>query len=321
MRVASGQFAHDNLLPEITYSIPKWKAPGLGEIGVTGQYTSLERYSTTQVQSGDRKALDLNKSISLFQSNTYSFSWTNLLQYRSYFTENKTTDRSNFSTGLKFSDQITSQLKTDVVLDYTKANGVAPTLFEGYDGAKDGFTIRNSWSWNTQTLRISLSDDYNFNSRYLSPAAFSLNWKPNDKEQIDFNTRYDWNIQSFGATNLNINFKPQDNWVLLLELGYDFSQSVWSQRKLKADITQRLSEKWRMQLKAAYDILNDSQNTGGFTEAVVGLIYDWHCRELNFHYDYVKQEYWVNLTFKVLPDYPFRVLSSGDLLEYYFNEF
>jgi hypothetical protein len=249
------------------------------------------------------------------------------LQYRNYFTDIGITDFSNYKTGISFSDQITSQLKTNVVLDYTNVAGTPPILFSDYDPAKPGFTIRNNWNWDSETLHMSLSDDYNFNSQYLSPANFSLNWKPNDKEQITFNTVYVWQPldiskpPGFGATNLNINFKPRDNWMLLLDLGYDFSSSLWSQRKLKADITQKLSEKWRMQLKAAYDIFNDQNNNGGFTEAVVGLIYDWHCRELKFHYDYVKQEYWVNLTFKVLPDYQFRILDSGDLLEYYFNEF
>ncbi|MCL6588329.1 MAG: hypothetical protein K6U80_00085 [Firmicutes bacterium] len=321
MRVASGEFYHDNLLPELTYTIPKWKAPGLGEIGVTAQYTSLERYSATEVESGDRKALDLTKSVNFFQKDRYSINWNNKAQFRSYFTANGAADFSNFTTGLKFTDRITPQLKTDIDLDYIKVNGDVPALFGGYDRDKPGFTIRNSWNWDSQTLHISLSDDYNFDSQYLAPAALSLNWAPGDQERINFNTKYDWELQSFGATNLRVDFKPRDNWILLLELGYDFSKSVWSQRKLQANITQQLAEKWRMLVKASYDILTDSANNGGFSEAMVGLIYDWHCRELHFHYDYVKQEYWVNLVFKVLPEYQFRILTSGDLLEYYFNEF
>jgi hypothetical protein len=208
-----------------------------------------------------------------------------------------------------------------LALDYTRGNGVVPALFQMYDQTKSGFTLRNNWNWDSKTLHVSLMDNYNFDSKYLAPAAFSLNWIPNEKQQLSLNTRYDWEIQSFGASNLKLDFKPQDNWILLLALGYDFSNSVWSERKLKADITQQLSEKWRMQLKASYDILDAAGNNGGFSEAVVGLIYDWHCRELNFHYDYIKQEYWLNLTFKVLPEYKFRILDSGDLLEYYFNEF
>ena len=74
-------------------------------------------------------------------------------------------------------------------------------------------------------------------------------------------------------------------------------------------LTQPIGSRWKVGVNATYDMFAND-----FSNANVQLIYDWHCREVEFHYDWVEREYWLQIAFKAFPQARFN--TSENPMEY-----
>ena len=83
----------------------------------------------------------------------------------------------------------------------------------------------------------------------------------------------------------------------------------WGAKQFEAILEQPLSSKWKVQAAAQYNMLRDEFSIGNAT-----FIYDWHCRELQFHYDWTQQNFWLQIVFKAFPQATIQLNQDMQLL-------
>lgn len=303
----------NNVKPDIIYTIPKWQWPLIGDVSVGSGYLYLEKITLRDnvnapvKENGNRWALDIQKlPVNLWRTEHTTLNWESKFYYRDFLVNGFETEFYALTSDVGLVEQFTKQFSTEIRIGYAGNYGIPSTFFgRTGDNILDGAYLTNEWKWQSQTLNASLKSGYNFKSAYADPVFFWTRWTPAPGREVYFDTRYDW-IVGLQATNLRVNYNPKDNWKLALNASYDFSTGLWSSKQFEALISQQLSAKWQLELSLKYDTLRDV-----FTDAQTGLVYDWHCRKLKLHYNWLTNEYWLQLTFNVFPDVPLKYSSES----------
>lgn len=303
----------ENVIPDIVYSIPKWEFPLIGDLKTVIQYTDKEKYNgiTNLTTEGERWAIDLEKYNNLWAKESLRLTNRIYYRFRDYSVDEYLSELNAITEELNLTKQFTAKLTSTVSLGYTELRGENNTFFN--DTILPGAEIWNSWRWQGQHLGIGLKTGYNYETQYAHPVNLDTSWV-SDTTRVNFHTEYHWDNGAeyqtgLGQTRLEINSNPKQDWHLMLRLNYDFWSQTWWERILNVRVTQQVSKNWKVALEGTYDMyLND------FSNANASLIYDWHCREVEFHYDWVEQEYWLGITFKVFPQY--KLNTSDNPWEY-----
>lgn len=322
-KVYTGAVSSINLKPDLTYTIPKWSSPGIGDLKLISEYLYIEKFPDNSL--GERWALDIQKlPVKLWQQDSLTLNYQSQFRYRDFWVwlgindlrEEETETESDLyalTTDLGLINQFTKEFSTEVRAGFTEFEGIPNNYFRGDDYVQKGAFITNGWYWKSMILNASLNTGYHFYTDYADPLNFWLRWTPVPRQELTFRSIYNWGV-GLGQTDLQINYSPKDNWRLMLLLGYNFSDPVtpWTNKEFEAMISQKLNDKWRMELASRFDFF-----TNGFSVAQLGVAYDWHCRELMVNYDWIKREYWLQVLIKAFPDTPLRLNSN---LENVFNE-
>ncbi len=306
---------NESIVPDITYTIYKWDAPLVGEIKTTSQYTHKETVKTnTNVKTeGDRAAVDLQKINNLWEKGNVTLSNDIQFRFRDYIINDSPSEVEALTESLVIKNMFTNELNTEIKLGFTEVQGETNQFFTSSDDIRPGAEIRNYWNWKSRIFSANFNTGYNFETEYAYPAYLGATWTPNSTS-VGFGTVYYWDNGpgenfGFGATRLTVNSSPRKDWQIILLLNYDFTTQLWSQKRMDLELTEQLSPKWKANLRMNYNMLIDD-----FTNANVGLAYDWHCRTLEMHYDWVEREYWLQFTFKAFPQARFN--TSENPLEY-----
>ncbi|MGE5582258.1 MAG: LptA/OstA family protein [Bacillota bacterium] len=306
-----------NLNPDLLYTIPKWKFPVLGDVEIKSQYTHMEKfYSTASSSEGDRYALNFRKlPVTLWQEGQFTLDTEAAFKYRDFFVNDRETELYSASAQVGLKDQFSEAFYTKFDTGYANTLGLTNNYF-GYEGdnAQPGAFIKNGWYYTTKPLRASLTTEYNFYTRYAYPANITADWTPAPKEELHFDTIYDW-VLGPGQTNLRAFYNPKENWRLSLWLGYNFQNLdyPWTMQQFEALISDRINNKWSYRIATRYDYLMNK-----YTISEYALIYDWHCREVMFHYDGILREYWVQIFIKAFPDAKLK-LTGNNTMENFIN--
>jgi hypothetical protein len=212
---------------------------------------------------------------------------------------------------LNLTNKFTDKLSSTVVLGFTEVRGENNSFFN--ETILPGAELWNSWNWRGQRLGMNLKTGYNFETEFYHPLNFDTSWTSNNT-RVSLRTEYHWDNGpdyqvGLGQTSLEADLNPKQDWHFRLGLTYDFWSQTWWSKMADLQLTQKLSENWKVGLRATYDMFVED-----FSIANASLVYDWHCRELEFYYDWVEREYWVQLTFKAFPQY--RLNTAEDPWEY-----
>lgn len=303
----------ENLKPEITYTIPKWDWPLVGDVRLVTQYTSKEKYdgiNDTKTE-GERGALDISKTNSLWSKGSLSLNNRVYYRFRGYRVNDIPNELNALTEELDLTNKFTDKLSSTLSLGFTKVEGENNAFFN--DNIRPGAEIWNSWNWRGQQLSANLKTGYNFETVYAYPVKFDTRWTHNTS-RVSFRTEYHWDNGpdyqvGLGLTSLEVDSNPKQDWYFRLNLSYNFWNEVWWSKVMDLRLTQPIGNKWKAGVEATYDMfVND------FSNANVGLTYDWHCRELKFHYDWIEKEYWIGLAFKAFPQARFN--TSENPMEY-----
>jgi lipopolysaccharide export system protein LptA len=309
--VFSENSSNNNVKPDIIYTIPKWKLPLFGDFKVSGGYLSLEKITKINniisQETGYRQALDIQKlPLKLWQTEHTTVNWESKFFYRDFRVNGSETEFYALTTDLGLIEQFTKKFSTEVRVGYAGTYGIQNYFFgRTGDSILDGAYLTNEWRWQSQGFNASLKGGYNFKNAIADPVVFWTRWTPAPGQEVYFDTLYDWKV-GLKSTNLRANYSPKDNWRLALNAGYDFSTGLWSSKQFEALIAQQLTAKWQLELSVKYDTLRDA-----FTDAQTGFVYDWHCRKLKIHYDWLTDQYWLQLTFNIFPDVPLKYSSES----------
>lgn len=312
-KLYSDNSSSNNIKPDIIYTIPKWQWPLIGDVSISSGYLNLEKITIQDKddeplrETGYRWALDIQKlPVKLWQTEHTTVNWESKFYYRDFVVKGSETEFYALTTDIGLIEQFTKQFSTEVRIGYAGTYGISSAFFgRTGDSILEGAYLSNEWKWQSQVFNASLKSGFNFKSTIADPVYFWTRWTPALGQEVYFDTRYDW-IVGLQTTNLRVNYNPKDNWRLTLNAGYDFSTGLWSSKQFEALIAQQLSAKWQLELSLKYDTLRDA-----FTDAQTGLVYDWHCRKLKMHYNWLENEYWLQLTFNVFPDVPLKYSSES----------
>lgn len=306
-------YSSENLKPDITYTIPKWDWPLIGDVKVVSQYTDKEKYngSTDITTEGKRSALDLQKTNNLWAKGRLNLNNKAYYRFRDYLVDNVENDLNALTEELGLTYKITDELSSTASLGFTRVEGENNAFFN--DNIRPGAEIWNYWNWKSEHLSANLKTGYNFETVYAYPVNFDTSWNFNST-QVNFRTSYYWDNGpddpvGLGETSLEVNSNPKQDWRFKLYLSYDFWYLTWSSKLMDFQLSQQISTNWKMGLNATYDMFAND-----FSNANAALFYDWHCRTLEMHYDWVEREYWLQLTFKAFPQARFN--TSENPLEY-----
>jgi lipopolysaccharide export system protein LptA len=326
-KVFSGLNNSVNYLPDLIYTIPKFDSKVVGDLKLVTQYTHLEKFYIlgndldgyeVHDSSGDRWGLDLQKlPVILWQHNPWKLDFQSRFRYRdlNILEDDLETESEIYAitNDLGLTCQFNQMFSTVVRVGETETEGIPNTYFTGEDNIQPGAFITNGWYWKSPQFNSSLTTGYNFYSELADPVNFDMQWTPDPKKNLTFRTIYDWYV-GLGQTDLQFFYNPKENWRLRLLVGYNFSipDYPWTNKEFEAVIAQKLNDKWRIELASRFDFFIDN-----FSMAELGVIYDWHCRELKVHYDWIKREYWFQVLIKAFPDNPLRLSSNT---EEFFNE-
>lgn len=311
LNVFSGSSYSTNLKPELTLNVPTWEWPFLGDIRVTAQYTNQEKFyfndGVTAIASGEREALTIEKPARTLwqnQNQNLTLKGNGLFQLRYYqIPDEPESDLEALTGGLSLTDQFSKNFSGDLGVNMTLMEGIVHPFFT--EGIYPGATVTNSWHWRSEHLSADLNLGYNMEMEMPIPANLTVHYMINPKERLDFSMVYNWS-DGLGATTLQAFYNPNEKWLFNLALGYDFQYDAWTNKNLEAQINDRLNEKLRYELATRFDFLQNS-----FTTGKAALAYDLHCRELMFCYDWVLQEYTLQVLFKAFPHLPLS-LSPGE---------
>lgn len=306
-------YSSENVKPEVTYTIPKWAWPLIGDVRVVTQYTKKEKYDgiNNVTTEGERTALDIQKNNSLWSKGSLSLNNRVYYRFRGYIVNDIPNELNALTEELDLTNKFTDKLSSTLSLGFTELQGENNIFFN--DNIRPGAEIWNAWNWRSGQLSANLKTGYNFETEYAYPASFNTVWNRNST-RVSFQTQYHWDNGpdyqvGLGQTSLEVNSNPKQDWHFRLNLTYDFWDQVWWSKIMDLRLTQRIGAKLKVGVNATYDMfVND------FSNANVGLTYDWHCRELEFHYDWVEREYWLQIVFKAFPQARFN--TSENPMEY-----
>lgn len=306
-------YSSENVIPDILYTIPQWELPLLGKIKIVTQYTDKEKYNgnTDQMTEGQRLALNLEKTDKLWGKGSISLDNKAYFRFREYLVDDYLSELNAFTEELNLTNKFTDKLSTTVALSYTGVQGENNIFFD--ENIRPGAEVWNSWNWRGQHLGMNLKTGYNVETEYYYPLNFDTSWT-SDKSRVSLHTIYHWDNGpeyqvGLGQTTLEAALNPKQDWHFRLSMTYDFWNQTWGSKMANLQLTQKVSKNWKVGLRATYDMFVED-----FSIANASLIYDWHCRELEFYYDWVEREYWLQLTFKAFP--MFKLNTGVDPWEY-----
>jgi hypothetical protein len=285
--------------------------PLINDIKITGQYTKLEKFSSTASSEGERYALDFDKTTgTLWEWRQLSLVNESSIKYREFLVSQIGSELYSFSTQMGLKNQFNDVFYTKLDIGYAETYGLINNYF-GYNGDNDltGFYAQNTWNYSGQTFKASASTKYNFQDKYAYPLTISSSWNPNVKAGMNFNTIYYWDVGP-GQTDFSANYNPNQNWNISIGLGYNFlnPDSPWTSESFVARISNKINDKWSYNLSATYNyLMND------FSTAECNLIYDWHCRQIVFHYDGVEEKYWLQIIIKALPNSSLKLTGNDTI--------
>ncbi|NLC53043.1 MAG: hypothetical protein GX770_03660, partial [Firmicutes bacterium] len=298
------QFYHD--LPAISFRTPAINLGWPGHYQGNVDYLRLVEIKGEAEKVGTRTDLELARrplGPSLWQQGGFTLDLANSNRYQLYQVAGDTFERSAVSLGLTGTQRFTPSLTWVNTLSWVQAEGDAPTdefprLVTSSHLFRSGGHFSSSWRYNTRLVSGNLSGGYNFsqveNPWYPVQAMLALTPLPDNS--IRLNATYNPNIREYTRLYLTGRgrYTSERGNNLYLDADYDFLERRWDTLEVEAELKNQLTPVLQSDLSLRYSFFGD-----GFERARLGLTYDWHCRELFFGYDVLRQEYIVQCQYKI----------------------
>ena len=138
-----------------------------------------------------------------------------------------------------------------------------------------------------------------FNFDYITPltnaVSGKLTLKPSEKVKLDLSTNYNFVTENFGNLVAKVEYKPKDDWKMNFSSSYNLNTKEWT-KKINSTLDLQVTDDWRIKYKGVVD-LDDFK----FTNSVVGITRDLHCREITINYKQATKSIWVEFYIKAFP--------------------
>jgi len=202
----------------------------------------------------------------------------------------------NLKRPFNFGDYITIN-PTGIFLQDVYLTGEARYLLGGKIDAKASYK---------DLISATLSYNYNkmegptpFNFDYIEPLTETisgkLTLKPIAKIKLDLSTNYNFVTETFGNLVGKLEYRPKEDWKMDFSTAYNLNTMDWD-KKISSQLDLKLSEDWSVKYRGIVD-LEDFK----FTNSIIGITRDLHCRELTINYRQATKSIWVEFFIKAFP--------------------
>lgn len=313
-----------NYLPELTYKLQNISLGSLGNVSYTGMYTNYEYlyyYNDvlTTERTGERFANDTVRSKTLWNNDKVTLSNIGTVKRRDYLVGGDRSDFTAVTESLNLRRQFFKKLTWNIAANYTCTEGEYSTVFSSAysDNILDGGSATTSLAYNGKYLRANMATGYNLTYKKYNPMTVSSTLSLFKKLTMSLSsTIYLQDDSSYikgpGWTSYSLNYNAGSNFYVNSGVNYNFQDDSWGERYLETYLKKNVNPRTRIELAARYsDLLED------FSVLNFATVYDYHCREVAFEYDYVDKKYLLQISFKAFPQ---AVIGFGpDASEYLYD--
>lgn len=209
-------------------------------------------------------------------------------------------------TKLRLRTNLTQNLTLNNNYSYQKYWGYTPFNF---DQGEQKNKLINKLNYKLPPyLDLDLEAGYNFfNEQYLDLEAY-LNFDPTSNWEIRSGLRYDINNQQFDdELLLKSNYKGER---LEHNLGFEYDLNTNELKEIDNQLIYELDGDWGWYLESNVSI--DYDYNQRLREANIQLNKKFHCRELKFSYDHLREEFTIQYSLELFPADPIGFTHKDD---------
>jgi len=157
-------------------------------------------------------------------------------------------------------------------------------------------------------LDFDLESGYNFKDAQYLPLEAYLNLYPTENWEINLGTRYDLNNMLFDDELIFRSIYESQRWQHRLGIEYDLNS--YELKEIDNQLIYELDGDWGWYFESNFSLDYDYDQE--IREANVQLNKSFHCRELSFSYDYLKEEFTVQYSIDLFPADPIGFTRTED---------
>lgn len=272
--------------PEITLLFPKVPIPLLGDfkfgLGFSRYIEQPAEIISTRTHAEIEKlALNLNKGgFNLALGGKVRGNYYGTGEY--LFTE---------TASLTWNQKYLPWLRTSAAISWTSAQGETPFTF---DKPTTGASLTGGIYVEHKVIQVSLTSGYDFQYQRYRDISGRIKINFSDKDYVQFNGSYNPTLERFSLFTLEGNIDNKFT-TLKAKVIYDPNENKFRQTDVNAAL--KILKNWTLQGSIAYNIQLET-----LRQASVGIVYDWHCREIKLSYDFTGQAFRFDFVFKAFPD-------------------
>ncbi len=214
--------------------------------------------------------------------------------------------RQAHSVGLTARERFAPDLTWTNTISWVEAAGEAPTqefprLVTNTYLYTSGGHISSNLNYSAEYFTATLSGGYNLSqvANPWYPVRLSAALRMDDNNFIEFFATYNPNRREYERLFLTAQsrYHPDEESSISLDLSYDLLEQKWETLEVEANLKPQLTKDLRAEAEVRYSFFGD-----GWEKAKLGLEYNWHCRNLFFGYNFMRQEYIIQFSYKVFKE-------------------
>lgn len=265
---------------------------GMGEIVYSDQWNLTDSLVFSAEQSLNGKIYQTEeREVNIYLNNNIS-------------DDNKSDDNDyliTYESKLGLRKNLTPNLTWDTRYNYTDFYGETPFRF---DRETIEEKVKSSLNYRIIDLSLQISTGYDIYNEKYDPLRGILNWQVNQYWKLGAGTYYDLNTETFGDLAVTSKYKDQQ-WEINTGLHYDLNNN--NLNRLDNQLVYELQNQWYLELNNSIDYEDDT-----IKKANILLKKNFHCRQLWFSYDYLKEEFVVEYHINIFPEKGVRLGSSEE---------
>ncbi len=263
---------------------------------IEGERVKAEISYKNKVKVGELNTLNLDQ---IFHSNFY-----NVTYEKEVFRPNQTVSETDIELTTELGEHLTlkNSYQQDRYLGYSPFN---------FDQAEFKTLLKNQLTYEKgEKLSIKLNSGYNFETKQYSLLEMVAGFKPLKNWNIEIGTTYDLNNEIF-EDNMFLTSR-YDNNKINHKLGLDYELNQNKLVELDSNFSYEIPGDWGWYLEN--NLSFDFEDEDVIKEANLQLKKNFHCREIIFSYDFLKDEYTIQYQINLFPSHGIEFIKKEDQL-------
>lgn len=299
-----------NQLPYLAVDTPWFNLDFLGVYQVKLDYLRL--VEVPSLVEGERMGfLCQRRDEPIWRAGRFRLNLIGNLRTQKYWVEEGSFARKALTVGFAGVHSFTSNLSLRNTLSWVESEGQAPRSFSRLVSDNTYYlpnaNLRSGLYYQSRDANGRIESGYHLSAKIdpWYPVIIVFDWIVNPENRLNFSTSYNPNTDKWREIRLVARYEPNKENQLLVDMIYDPEENVWSTLDVEAKLRYYIISKLQSDINLKYSFFQDK-----LEKAKLGIVYDWHCREVYLGYDFTREEYALQVQYKVFPEAGFGFGSS-----------